>query len=84
MLRVFLDLWGQSIPYLDGKVAIHCSKGGNEGIPKNLDCMFCSIDTMVMRLNKLQFALVFVKELLDVLGGLVVHDIEIGFEASFW
>ncbi len=45
--------------------------------------MFCSIDTMVMGLNKLQFALVFVKELLDVLGGLVVHDIELGFEASF-
>jgi hypothetical protein len=36
-----------------------------------------------MGLDELQFAFIFVKELLDVLIGLVVHDIELGFEASF-
>ncbi len=38
---------------------------------------------MVMGLNELQFAIIFVKELLDVLGGLVVHNIELRFEALF-
>jgi hypothetical protein len=33
-----------------------------------------------MRLDKLQFALLFSEEFLDVFGGLVVHDIDLGLE----
>jgi hypothetical protein len=34
-----------------------------------------------MQLNKLQFALLFSEEFLDVFSGLVVHDIDLGLEA---
>ncbi len=37
---------------------------------------------MVMGLDKLQFALLFCEERVDVLGGLVVHDfLYLGFES---
>ena len=36
---------------------------------------------MVMGLDKLQFALLFCEERVDVLGGLVVHDVYLGFES---
>jgi hypothetical protein len=35
---------------------------------------------MIMGLDELEFAFVFVKKLLDVFGGLVVHDIELRLE----
>jgi hypothetical protein len=34
-----------------------------------------------MRLNKLHFTLLLCEEFFDVLSGLVVHDIYLGFEA---
>ncbi len=36
---------------------------------------------MVMGLYELQFALLFCEERFDVLGGLVVHDVHLGFES---
>jgi hypothetical protein len=65
---------------LDGKVAICGSKGSNECIFERLDGLFSRVDTMIMGLNELEFAFVLVKKLLDVFGGLVVHDIELRLE----
>jgi hypothetical protein len=57
---------------LDGKVAICGSKGGNECIFECLDGPFSRVDTMIMGLNELEFAFVFVEKLL--------HDIELRLE----
>ncbi len=68
-------------PTVDGEVFVCGCKRSNKCIFVSLDSAFGCIHSMVMRLNKLHFTLLLCEEFFDVLGGLVVHDIYLGFEA---
>jgi hypothetical protein len=80
-IQCVLHLWGQLVPQLDGEVFVCGCECSNKCIFVCLDCAFGCVYLVVMRLNKLQFTLLFCEEFFDVLGGLVAHDIYLGLEA---
>ncbi len=55
-----LDLGCKSIPQLERKIAVHCGQRCNERIFECLNCAFPCVDTVVVQLNELQFAIVSV------------------------
>ncbi len=57
-----------------------CGKDCDESILEHLDCPFCGIDTVVVGLNKLQFAIILLQELFNLFSGLIVHDVELKVE----
>ena len=45
-----------------------------------MDCSFGCVNLVIMGLHKLQFTLFFGEKLLDMLCGLIVHDVELDLE----
>ena len=63
------------VPQLDREVSISGRERGDERVLPSLDCSFGGVHSVVVGLYQLQFALFFGEEFLDMLCGLVVHDI---------
>jgi hypothetical protein len=64
---------------LDWEVSISGSERRDERVLPGLDCPLSGVHSVVVGLYQLQFALFFGEELLYVLRGLVVHDVEFEF-----
>ncbi len=54
-----LNLWCQSIPQLEWKVAVCCSQCCNKSIFESLDHALSSVYAMVVGLHQLQLAIIF-------------------------
>jgi hypothetical protein len=76
-IQQILYLVRYPVPQLDREVSISGGKSSNERVFPCLDCSFGGSHLVVVEFNKLQFALFLGEELLDMLRGLVVHDIEL-------
>jgi hypothetical protein len=62
-------------PQLQWKVAVGCGTHCNERILEGLYGPLGCIQSVIMRFNKLELALLFRQECFDVLCGLIVHDV---------
>ncbi len=80
-IQVILDLWCKLIPQLEEEINVGSGKGGNEHVLESLDGLFCTVDLMIVGFDKLQFALIFHWKLFDLFCGLIVHDVQSGFDA---
>ena len=73
------DLGGKTIPQLEGKVAVGGSKGTYKMRFESLNCSLCSIDPVIIGLDKHVFALLFCKNFFDDVARLVIHGIQSKF-----
>jgi hypothetical protein len=58
-IQCVLHLLSQLVPQLDEEVSVCCCKRRNKCIFVHLDCVFGCIHLVVMRLDKLQYTLLF-------------------------
>jgi hypothetical protein len=71
-----LDLGGKSIPQLEQELAVRSCQSSYERRFDHLNRSLSGIHPIIMGFNNLQFAIVFVKEFLDVSCCLIVHDVQ--------
>jgi predicted solute-binding protein len=74
-------LWCQFVPQLKWKLTVRGGQGGDKSILELLDYLLCRVDAVVMRLYKLQSAILLGEKLFNVFCGLVIHDIQFRFES---
>jgi hypothetical protein len=66
------------VQQLQWKVAVSCGERCNKRILEGLDGPLGRIQSVIMRFDELELALLFHQECFGVLCGLVVHDV------NFW
>ncbi len=71
------DLWCEAIPELEREFTVCCCQGTDKVILEGLNCVFGSIDAMVVWLDKKEVTLLLHGETLDLPAGLFVHDIQL-------
>lgn len=49
-----LNLWGTFVPKLNREVGVGSPKGSDKAIFERLDCLFGSVDAMIVRLDELE------------------------------
>ena len=69
---------GKLIPQLEWEIHVCCAQATDEVVFECLNCVFCRIDLVVVRLHKLPFAIVIFEVSFERLDCLIVRDIELG------
>jgi len=67
------------VPKLEREVFIGCTQTTDEMVFERLYSSFGSVDSMVVGFNELDVSILFLHEILDGGGCLIVGDIECGF-----